>query len=166
VTCVCVAASDHDGTIRLTDGSESCLNRVLDDWEGAQDFLEGSSRRLDTLCESLQVTPDLIKIDVEGYELAVLNGLGQYCEAARAIFVERGDRAEILRWLRAASYSGPWYVHFNRGILSTEPQGRPEDPVFLHRRLLGDHSLRDVVRLAAIFTALQLLSSGSASTWQ
>lgn len=161
VTCLPMAASDYDGTIRLTDGLDSCLNRVLDDREDPQDFLEVVSRRLDTLCQSLQVTPDLIKIDVEGHEPAVLNGLGQYCEAARAIFVERGNRPEILRWMQAASYSGPWYVHFNRGFLSTEPQGRPEDPGFIHRRLLGDHSLRDVVHLAAIFSALQPPSPGS-----
>jgi hypothetical protein len=103
---------------------------------------------------------------VEGHEPAVLDGLGQYCESAGAILVEQGDRPEIQRWMRAASYSGPWYVHFNRGFLSPEPQGRPEDPVFLHERLLGAHSLRNLLYLAAVFNAVQPTSSRSAVAWQ
>jgi FkbM family methyltransferase len=166
VTCTHVAASDYDGTIRLTDGLDSCLNRVLDNWESPQDVVEVPSRRLETLCQSLQATPDLIKIDVEGHEPAVLDGLGQYCESAGAILVEGGDRPEIQRWMRAARYSGPWYVHFNRNFLSPEPQRRPEDRVFIHKRLLGDHSLRNLVYLAALFSAVRQPVPESVSTWQ
>ena len=166
VTCLHVAASNHDGTIRLTDGLDSCLNRVLDDLEDPQDVVEVPSRRLETLCQSLHVAPDLIKIDVEGHEPAVLDGLGQYCESAGAILVEQGNRPEIQRWMRTASYSGPWYVHFNQGFLSPEPQGRPEDPVFIHKRLLGDLSLRNLLYLAAVFSAVQPPSSRGASAWQ
>jgi hypothetical protein len=159
-----VAASNHDGAIRLTDGLESSLNRVLEEGDGAQDVVEVTSRRLETVCESLHMAPDVIKMDVEGHEPAVLQGLGKYRDAARAILVERGDRPEILHWMRAAGYSGPWYVHFNRSFLSSKPQARPEDPLFINEALRGDQSFNDHLDLVALFRAVQPAVPGSAST--
>jgi len=47
--------------------------------------------------------PDVIKIDVEGAELAVLDGFGQLLQAARAVYVEVHDldeREDVLQTLR------------------------------------------------------------------
>ena len=160
VTCLNVAVSDRDGRIGLTDGLESSLNHVLSDAEDAESAaevprLEVPTQRLDKACDFLQVIPDLIKIDVEGHEQAVLDGLGRYRDTARAILVERGTRPEIQKWMRGASYSGPWYVHFNRGHLSLKPQGRPEDPLFVQESLLLKHASRNFVDLAPLLSAIR-----------
>jgi FkbM family methyltransferase len=138
VTCLQVAVSDREGTIALTGGLESSLNHVLQDGEDAQGAIEVRSQRLDTICESTHVFPDIIKIDVEGHEPAVLGGLGRYGAAARTILVEGGDRLAIQDWMRTAGYSGPWFVHFNQAILAKRTQARAEDPIFVRSDLLPD----------------------------
>jgi FkbM family methyltransferase len=144
VTCLQVAVSDREGTIALTDGLESSLNRVLHDGEGADGAIEVRSQRLETICESTRMLPDIIKIDVEGHEPSVLRGLGRYRAVARAILVEGGDRLAIQDWMRISGYSGPWFVHFNQAILAKRTQARAEDPIFVRGDLLPDpRSLED-----------------------
>jgi FkbM family methyltransferase len=138
VTCLQVAISNREGTIALTDGLESSLNHVLQDGEDAQRAIEVRSQRLETICESTHVFPDIIKIDVEGHEPAVLSGLGRYATAARAILVEGGARLAIQDWMRTAGYSGPWFVYFNQAILAKQTQARAEDPIFVRSDLLPD----------------------------
>lgn len=48
------------------------------------------AKRGDELCKSVN-PPDAIKIDVEGHELAVLDGLGEYCESIDRALVEVHD---------------------------------------------------------------------------
>ena len=142
VTCLQVAVSNREGTVAFTDGLDSALNHVLRDGENAPSAIEVRSQRLETICESMHVFPDIIKIDVEGHEPAVLDGLGRYGTAARAILVEGGDRLAIRDWMRTAGYSGPWFVHFNQAILAKRAQARAEDPLFVRGDLLPDsHSL-------------------------
>jgi FkbM family methyltransferase len=136
VTCLQVAVSDREGTTALTDGLESSLNHVLHDGEGAGRTIEVRSQRLETICESTRMLPDIIKIDVEGHEPAVLRGLGRYRAVARAILVEGGDRLAIQDWMRISGYSGPWFVHFNQAILAKRMQARGEDPIFVRGDLV------------------------------
>lgn len=64
-----VAVGATDGTVRLTEGRDS-LNRVVPDQPGQTRLVT-----IDTLCRDHP--PLAMKLDVEGYELAVLEGAGQ-----------------------------------------------------------------------------------------
>lgn len=143
VTCLQVVVSNREGTIALTDGLESSLNHVLRNGEHAPGAIEVRSQRLETICESTHVLPDIVKIDVEGHEPAVLDGLGRYGAAARAILVEGGDRLAVQDWMRTAGYSGPWFVHFNQALLAKRMQARAEDPIFVRGDLLADSHSRN-----------------------
>lgn len=70
VTCHGVGLSDRDGEVRLSRERHSFLTRVLGDGDGGAG-VPASVRRLDALGLG---APDLIKIDVEGHEAAVLRG--------------------------------------------------------------------------------------------
>jgi hypothetical protein len=87
-------------------------------------------RRLDTLCYELGLAPAFLKIDVEGYEEAVLDGFGELASEAKLIFIERGDCFPLRSRLQRAGYSGPWFFHFRQKRFSKEKQPRPEDPVY------------------------------------
>lgn len=134
VACVNIAVSRNDSDIRLSDGNEPALNRVLADDERTDREFVVKGRRLEGVCIELGVVPDVIKIDVEGYEDAVLAGLGIFKRSACMIFIEGGERLEVRSWMHESGYSGPWFVHFGSRALSGFPQKRPEDPVFIQRR--------------------------------
>lgn len=138
VVCLNVAVSCKDSEVRLTDGEEPSLNHVLAADERVDREVCVPGRRLQTLCTELGIVPDFVKIDVEGHEHAVLDGLGNFKSAPRLIFIEGGDRPEIKEWMDESGYSGPWFAHFRERLLSRRPQRRPEDPIFVNRIYFSD----------------------------
>lgn len=110
------AASDADGEVTLHesarfDGSHS----VLPDWVAGESS-PGREIRVParTLRSVLDAVPgfervDLLKVDTEGHDVAVLRGLGDqlHPDRIRAVYIEMGrDRDEGFRRLADAGYSG------------------------------------------------------------
>jgi FkbM family methyltransferase len=138
VTCLNVAASSKDADLYLTDESEPALNRIVQGRDGARGALRVEARRLEAICRSMAKIPDVIKIDVEGHEREVLDGLGDFRQSAKAILIEGGERDAIREWMASAGYAGPLFVHFSQRMISPERQPRPEDPVFIQQELLSE----------------------------
>jgi FkbM family methyltransferase len=141
VHCLNLALSGEDGEVEFTDTHESALNHVIQGGGGQERQvakLRVPCRRFDTVCRALKLVPDFIKIDVEGYEDAVLKGFGEFAGLARIIIVEGGERSEVRSWMQAAGFSGPWFSHFKRRLLSSLKQPRPEDPVFVRKDYLRE----------------------------
>ena len=131
VHCLNLALSDRDGYVSLSDRPESAINRILKSDEIAEKHVHVPCRRFDGLCLELGLRPDFIKIDVEGYEKEVVEGFGMLMGAAKLMFIENGERDDVRRLMQSSGYSGPWYCHFRRGVLSKERQPRTEDPIYL-----------------------------------
>jgi FkbM family methyltransferase len=98
------AASDHDGqaTMSLGDGLRMGNGQIVD--APGHETIEVPIHRLDGL--KLR-PPQLVKIDVEGVELAVLRGMSNILEASRPkVIVELHgvDDDEVERFLRSAGY--------------------------------------------------------------
>lgn len=84
VSCHRLGLSDAPGALRFTSGLDT-VNHVLSDDEDAA-FLEVPVVRLDDLIEEPE-PPVLIKVDVEGHELAVLRGASKTLADARLLSV-------------------------------------------------------------------------------
>jgi FkbM family methyltransferase len=136
--CLNVALSSYDGEVRFTDVPGSAVNRVIGPDNTFQTKLRVPSRRLDAVCLELKLIPDFVKIDVEGHEVAVLDGFSGLSGFPKIIFIEGGDSPKIQCWMQAAGYSGPLFSHFKRRALLAERQRRPEDPVFIHKDFLPE----------------------------
>ena len=133
-----LALSSEAGEVRLTDVSESSINRVVSAEENSVGVIRVPCRRVDTICRELNLTPDFVKIDVEGFEDAVLKGFGGYAGTAKLIFIEGGERQEVQGWMENSGYTGPWYSVFKGRFFSAKKQRRAEDPVFIHNRFLSE----------------------------
>jgi hypothetical protein len=83
------------------------------------------------VCEQQGVWPRVVKIDVEGFEDAVLASFERGLQQADVLLIENGTRASTEEFVLSRGYRGPLYYSApGRAFLAT-PQGRPEDPVFV-----------------------------------
>jgi FkbM family methyltransferase len=123
ITTLCAAAGNADTFIKLPVQSERDRSRLSLHEGGPNDLaitVEVPLRRLDTIFAQHDVGDvKLLKIDVEGYELEVLQGLGDRLGACRNIVFEllpatgAARNAELLAFLAA------------RGFAMTDVNGAP-----------------------------------------
>jgi FkbM family methyltransferase len=132
VTCLSFAASDYEGWSDFTDGEELSVNRIAPSC-GSRRGIRVPVRMLRSVCHEMKITPEFIKIDVEGHERAVIDGLADMLSATRVMWIERGERPEICAKLQQTGYLGPLYIHYRARRLKSAPTSRPEDPVFVRR---------------------------------
>jgi len=133
------AVGNYDGTIHFTDDPGSAINRVLPSDENGGIVVPIC--RLDTFCRSRRITPDIVKIDVEGYELAVLEGLGEYLRSVAVLVLEvkhqsQSNMEKILSLLNGAGKHGPFWVDVDQKVLLSKQFGF-EDPVFCSPQILA-----------------------------
>lgn len=84
------ALGDEETTLRLNLFSNHGGSSLIDsDWEGVVSKKPVPVRRLDDVVSNLKLPPaDLIKMDVQGFELKILNGGEVTCRQAKALMIE------------------------------------------------------------------------------
>ena len=140
VEAVCAALGDHEGSLALSDTPGSATTHAVAAGSDGP-AISVPLRRLDRELAKRGIAPDVLKIDVEGFEYEVLSGCGAALGAAALVLVEinglselrsgGGDR--IVRLLRNAGAEGPYYYDARRQIVSRECVHVGEDPIFINR---------------------------------
>jgi FkbM family methyltransferase len=109
------ALGDSDGTVRFTRGLDT-INHVVTD--ATQETHEVPSARLDTTLGDAR--PAMIKIDVEGYEEAVLRGAARTlaCDSLKLIEIET-ITPEIATTIENHGFVRRFYDPFTRRLMET-----------------------------------------------
>jgi FkbM family methyltransferase len=142
VVAVCAAVGDRDGEILISDTPGAATTHAVSAVERSRKpAISVPLLRLDRDLSRRGLTPDVIKIDVEGFEFEVLSGCGVLLGDAALALVEinglselrgaGGDR--IVRLLRNAGMEGPYYYDADRRCLRRDVVHVGEDPVFINR---------------------------------
>ena len=134
VTCIQAAASDQNGTVGFTVGLDT-TNRVTTHSDKARDVKAVKVDSLFFETEARQVVPSLIKIDVEGYERAVLKGMESLLgnSALKAMIIEVNDssslfgygREEMFNYLSKFNFRPSTYDPFTRRLEIVKDSTRP-----------------------------------------
>lgn len=82
MTLLQAAAVAEAGKVTMADDDGNANNRIGDG------ELEVDGRRVDTVLDALQVTPRVVKIDVEGYEYGVLAGFGDQLDPTTINYIQ------------------------------------------------------------------------------
>jgi len=108
------AVSDSNGTLQFARFSaiSSGFNRVatVGNTASKAELISVRCLRLDTYCADTGVTPDLVKLDVEGHELAALQGMERTITTAQPFIIIEygmagGDNMAASRFLVDRGYS-------------------------------------------------------------
>jgi FkbM family methyltransferase len=106
VTVLGVALADSSGTASFSADGSSATNRLNPDGASAPgNTVQVRVMRADEVCREFRVpAPSVVKIDVEGFEIDVIRGMGAMLDAPelKKVFVEVHFRALHLRGLDGA----------------------------------------------------------------
>lgn len=111
VSCVQVALGENDGVVCFMDEAGNPENHIL--FDTLNGGLEVNIQRADRFCEGENFYPQVLKIDVEGFENQVLVGFGKYLSKSQIIFVECWHLPETIQILcQQLDFKGPYKVDY------------------------------------------------------
>jgi FkbM family methyltransferase len=127
------ALSDATGTIDFTNDDFSTVNQALAPGEQAENTIQVPCETASSFCQRLQLTPDLLKIDTEGHEPAVLRGFGALLDSVKFVLAEMNASPEIMgQMLPPSKFAGPLYVNMPARRLQRERHTH-EDAIYINR---------------------------------
>ncbi|HXF63696.1 MAG TPA: FkbM family methyltransferase [Caldilineaceae bacterium] len=127
-----LALSNQEGVLQFLDVPGNAVNRLVENPSPEQATVPVQVVSGEHFCTREGITPEIMKIDVEGHELSVLRGFGPVLGEARLLLVEiKKSKHEVCELLKAYHFQGPFKVDFRRRTLSPTFQSY-EDDVFVH----------------------------------
>lgn len=131
-----IALSDAGGMLSFTNDDFSPVNKALAEGESVANAIQVPCETGAAFCERNQVSPDLLKIDTEGLEPAVLRGFGAHLSSVKFVFAEMNASTEEMRVvLPDRLFDGPFYVDMPARRLRRDRHTR-EDAVFVNHRAI------------------------------
>jgi len=124
-----VALGNYNGIVHFSNSPYSSVNKVM--INSGSDGITVNHISLDEFIFINKIIPDIVKIDVEGYEAEVIEGLKNNISSIKFIFVETNESNKIIAMLNH-SFDGPYYINFKNKNISTQ-RHHHEDPVFINR---------------------------------
>lgn len=130
VTCVNAALGDRDREVRFGDVVGSATNQVLP-IEGGDTSVAVDMRTGDGVVREFGYVPEAVKIDVEGFEASVLDGMKGSLGQVQLLMVECANATVLAEMLcETYGFDGPYKVDF-RGHRLLRDFDSSEDWVFI-----------------------------------
>jgi len=137
ILCYQMALSDQNGTVLFRDVAGDPENQVLDESSQEPEGIKVVACRGDDFCRQTGFTPQVIKIDVEGYENHVLDGLSSILNSVQLIFIECWTLEKTVNLLcGGAGFLGPYKIDYKNRRFARENLNY-EDWVFVNPDSLG-----------------------------
>lgn len=129
-----LALGNSNAPLTFTDMPGSSVNKVVENENPNTHTIQVECVRADAFCLRQGFLPEVVKIDVEGFEYQVLEGFGDLLSKVSILLIETDRSKPVARQadevLRSAGHSGPYtYVHATREFCAGSPAF--EDEIFI-----------------------------------
>lgn len=139
VTLHNVAVGSLEGEVFLTDRSGSSINHIVPGTCQSGGTVAVPCHRMDKLCQTALITPQFVKVDVEGFEYDVLLGFGDFLSSVQVLMIEMNGlsdgrshgQQEIHSLLLSRGFTGPWMCRFNQRQLLPVKTMISEDSIYV-----------------------------------
>jgi FkbM family methyltransferase len=141
IRCWQTALGRIDGKVNFIDNPGSPINTVLpeDITDQAAKTIRVDIRRGETFFRETGISPEVLKIDVEGFENEVLVGFAECLPSVKLILSECQNVAQTKDFLCGEfGFNGPYKMDFKARRLMNEPGFSNEDWLFLSREFIAD----------------------------
>jgi FkbM family methyltransferase len=115
IKCFQFALGDSNTKTLFRNSAGDSTNRVIKDTDENIEALEVILRRGDSFCAEMGIVPQVMKIDVEGYENQVLTGFANVIDEVQLVFVESWEietTGGVLKDL--GGFLGPFKVDYRK----------------------------------------------------
>jgi FkbM family methyltransferase len=133
-----LALSSSTGELSFTDNPGSPVNQLTTDDSPKDRTISIQALRAEDFCHQHGITPDIIKIDVEGHEGGVLEGFGPILKGVKALVIEENLPLEVLQACLPGDLFIPLYVDFGKRLLHPTNHAMGQDIVFINRSFLPE----------------------------
>jgi len=134
-----VALGSSERTVFLTDRAGSSINHIVPEKSQVAGTLAVPCHRMEGLCQKLKISPQIVKLDVEGFEYDVLQGFGALISSIQVLMVEMNGLSDqrshghekIHSLLVSSGLAGPWQCDFDQRQLRPLTIRNTEDCLYV-----------------------------------
>jgi FkbM family methyltransferase len=138
VKVVQVALSSSTGELTFTDNPGSPVNQLASDDSPNGGTIRIQAFRAEDFCHQSGISPDIVKIDVEGHEGGVLDGFGPILKGVKFLIIEENLPLELIQAYLPEDLFVPLYIDFGRRLLQSRSHSLGQDIVFINRSWLPE----------------------------
>lgn len=127
------ALSNFNGQVKFTNVNGSSVNKIVID-NSQNDLISVECCKASSFIIDNNINPEIVKIDVEGFELEVINGFENEIKKVKIFLIEISkNEAEVHSILIKNNFLGPYsYNAKNRTFLNHSKDNTLEDPIYLN----------------------------------
>jgi FkbM family methyltransferase len=126
------ALSDEDTTVKFSNNPGSSTNKIQNDNIDISNIIEIEAVKISTFCFKNNIYPDIVKIDVEGFENKVISGFENYIYKVNLFVIEITENNNfIIDFMKNAGFLGPFSLSFKDKIFRKFHENSYEDVIFI-----------------------------------
>lgn len=144
-----IALDKESGHVEFSNTTELATNHIIRDKNESpmDETIIVNSIKAKEFCLQHTAIPNIMKIDVEGFEYDVLSGFEELLAEVSIIFLEinglsaqrNASENNILNLLTAQGFSEPMSFDATKNEFYSYQHGSLEDPIFLNQKLLNNN---------------------------
>jgi FkbM family methyltransferase len=136
-----MALGSSEGEVFLTDRTGSSINHIVSENKQEVGTIAVPCHRMDNICRQVGIVPEIVKIDVEGFEYDVLLGFGDRVSSIHVLLIEMNGlsdkrshgQKEIHSLLTSKGLIGPWMCQFDQRRLHFSQCENGEDSLYISK---------------------------------
>ena len=130
------AIGNNENFIKFSDIPGSSINKVVDS-NSQSKYILVKQKKLSKIIDKINISPAVVKIDTEGYELHVLEGMDEYLKDVKMLIIEISKDWEEINKILAPYFDGPFYVDYKNKLIKKEKY-YSEDPVYINKLFVNE----------------------------